>query len=392
MSLLEKLPGEVLSEAAGFLDSEALLTFRLVNKNISNTMDYVFLRRFFRHRNVFINNDSLENLRQISLSEKYRTSVASLAVCIHHIPEARYDFEFEDMSSQARTMAESNDPQYTMLLRDQKWLMESGQAAAHLALALSNLPNCTAVEVNDQVDYSIRPFQKSKASQLLTTRMTLSASVDFVMQLISTTMAAINASGCLLEAFSIVHVVEGIGTRQLPRLSSGQLSLPFSKLPSLELIVGLKYNHDQHDWVACLFDLFKLFPFLKDLDMGFNERLTRAQFSSFGRGLHVEGMTTFALGCVDCYYEDLAVLLKSHRDTLRSIMLDAVDLTGGVKSWRSVLELIRNETLIDSIDLTYCTSDDKDISFGADFEKGQMSVPTESHRFREELDVIIRAL
>ena len=99
--------------------------------------------------------------------------------------------------------------------------------------------------------------------------------------------------------------------------------------------------------------LLRTVSFLEELDLSFNQRLTRAQFSSIGRGLHVEGIITLSLGCIDCYYDDLAVLLKRHRDTLRSILLDAVDLTGGVKLWRSVLELIRDETLIDSIDLIY---------------------------------------
>ncbi|KAL9127134.1 MAG: hypothetical protein Q9217_003924 [Psora testacea] len=393
MSLLERLPGEILAEAAGFLDSEALLSFRLVNKNISTTINNVILRRFFRHRDVFINIDSLDILRQVSLSEKYRASVTSLGVCIHHVPEARYEFELEDMTSHARSMAASNHPQYTMLLRDQKWLIESGQAAAHLALALKNLPNCVTVEVIDQLDDLDRSFQKSKASQLLTTRMILSASIDFVKQLISTTIAAISASGCILEAFCIGHVIEGIRIQQLPRLSSGQLGLPFSKLPSLGLIVGLGVSDIQDNWEACLFDLLKLFPSLKDLDLSFNPRLTRAQFSSIGRGLqHVEGITILLLGCVDCHYDELAVLLKSHQDTLRSITLDAVDLTGCVKPWRSILELIRDETLIDSIDFIYCTSDERYISFGAHFEDGQMSIPTKSYKFREELNVVIRAL
>ena len=134
--MLERLPGEVITEAVNFFDSETLLNFRLVNKSISATIHCVFLRRFFRQRNVFISIESLEILRQVSLSEKYRASVTSLAVCIHHIPEAEFDFELEDMSSDARSMTVSNHPQYTMLLRDQKWLMESGQAAACLALAL----------------------------------------------------------------------------------------------------------------------------------------------------------------------------------------------------------------------------------------------------------------
>ena len=392
MSLLESLPGEVVAEAASFFDSETLLSFRLVNKNISSAIDHIILQRFFRHRDVFINSDSLDILRRISISEKHRTSVTSLSVCIHHIPEAQYDFELEDMSSEARSMAASNGPHYTTLLRDQKWLMESGQAAAHLALALKNLPACVNVEVNDQLVDFDRSFQKSEASQLLTTQMTLPASIDFVKRLISFAMAAINASGCMLEDFYIGHFVEGFGIQQLPRLPLSELGLPFSRLPRLGLILGLKVDDIRNDWKAYLLDFLKWFPSLKDLDLSFEPRLTQTQFSLIGKGLHVEGMNTLLLGCMDCHYNDLAVVLKSHRNTLHRVTLDAVDLTGNVKPWRMILELIRDETLIDYMRCMCCTTNERDISFGAHFESGYMSIPTEDHEFREGLEGVINTL
>ncbi|KAI4256868.1 MAG: hypothetical protein L6R42_005978 [Xanthoria sp. 1 TBL-2021] len=392
MSLLDRLPGEVLAEAAGFFDTETLLNLRLVNKSISATIHYTFLRRFFRYRNVFISTESLENLRQVSLSETYRASVTSLTVCIHHVPEAEYDFELEDMSSEARSMAVSNHPQYTMLLRDQKWLMESGQATACLALALKNLPNCTAVEVSDQLDDFDRNFQKSQAGRLLTTRMKLPASIDFVKQLVSTALAAINASGCTLETFFIGHVDEGIGIQQLPRLSSGMLGHPFSNLPSLCLLLGLKFGDIEDGWETCLLDFLKLFPSLKDLDLAFQPRLTRAQFSSIAQGLRIEGIVILHLGCVDCHYDDLSALIKRHRDTLRRITLDAVDLTGYKKPWQRFLQFIRDETLMDSMEFIYCMSDDHDVCFGTHFEAGQMSIPADDHQFRAELEAVIRAL
>ncbi|KAL9119289.1 MAG: hypothetical protein Q9187_004158 [Circinaria calcarea] len=296
------------------------------------------------------------------------------------------------MGSEARSMAVSNHPQYTMLLRDQKWLIESGQATACLALALKNLPNCTAVEVSDQLDDFDRNFQKSKASRLLTTRMTLPASIDFVKQLISMTIAAINASGCMLEIFSISDVDEGIGIQQLSRLSSGMLGHPFSNLPSLSLMLGLKIDDDRGGWEPCLLDFLKLFPSLKDLDLAFQPRLTRAQFSSIAQGLRIEGIVILLLGCVDCHYDDLSALIKRHRDTLRRITLDAVDLTGYIKPWRRFLEFIRDETLMDCIEFIYCMSDERYICFGAQFEAGQMSIPAEDHRFRAELEAVIMAL
>ncbi|KAL8848259.1 MAG: hypothetical protein Q9221_006697 [Calogaya cf. arnoldii] len=392
MSWLEKLPGEILSNVAGFVDSEDLFNFRLVNRYISTSIEHVFLRLCFHHRNVFINNDSLEILRQISTSEKYRASVTSLAVCIHHVPETEFDFELEfeleHLSNEARAMVKLNHPLYAMLLRDQKWLVESGQAAASLALALANFPNCASVEVTDLLDDVYRSFRKSTASQFLSTRMSLQASMDFVKQLVSTTIAAISVSGRVLDTFIISHVCEGISVQQLPRLSSSTLGHAFSKLPYLSLTLGLKYDDHPDGWEIRLFDFLKSFPLLKNLDLAFEPRLTTAQFSLVAQGLHIEGITALQLGGMDCNYDDLATLIKRHQDTLRHITLDAVDLTGYLKPWRSFLELIRDQTLINLIEFTCCMSDDRDVSFGPHFEKGQMSI----HDAREDLETVIRSL
>ena len=95
---------------------------------------------------------------------------------------------------------------------------------------------------------------------------------------------------------------------------------------------------------------------------------------------------------MDCHYDDLIVLFKKHRDILHSITLNAIDLTECVQPWRSILKIIRDETLIDSIDFINCMSDERDISFGTYSQDERMSIPTESHKFREEIDAVIRAL
>ena len=385
LSLLERLPKDVLVQAAGFFDPEALLNCRLTNKNISNDINHIFSRRFFRHRSVFINSESMDILRQVSLSEKYRTLVSSLNVRLHHIPEARTDSERGQISDRASNIIESNRFYYNKLLRDQKWLIESGQAAVLLALALRDLPNCVDVKISDEIYDSDRSFLKSKASRLLTTRTRLPTSRDFVERLISMTMAAINTSGRTLEAFHITRMCKGINIRQLPKLSPGQLGLPFSKLSSL--ILYLSFDGIQSNEATRLSDWIKLFPSLTSLDLSFNYRLEIDHFSSFSRNLHVNSLATLFLGYVDCDYDDLAILLKSHRNTLHNISLQQVDLNGGVKAWQSFLKLIRDETLINKIDFDCCLSDDVNIYFGDGC--GLIITSTESQKFREELDATI---
>ena len=392
LSLLERLPKEVLHETAGFLDAEALLNCRLVNRNISNDVNYVFSRRFFRHRAVFVNSESLNILRQVSLSVKYRALVTSLDVCVHHVPERHRHFGFKEFSGPARSMIRTNHPHYAKLLRDQNWLMESGQAAAILTLVLKDLPNCITVRIGD-LRYALdfhRRFQKSNARGLLTTEMISPSSVDFVKRLISTTMAAINTSGRILEALHIDFDFGGIQIGHLPRFSPNQLGLFFSKLSSLAL--SLSYYNIQNNEMAHLSDWIKLFPSLTFLDLSFNPRLFPDDFSSISQSLHIDGITTLILCLVQCHYDDLAILLKNNRATLRSFSLYEVDLIGWAKPWRSILEFIRDETLIDNIDFQFCRSDDEDISFGVHHPHNHLNVPTESHKFSDELDDIISGL
>lgn len=390
LSLLEKLPKEIFLETAGLLDAEDLLNSRLINRNISNDLDHVFSRRFFRRRAVRVNSDSLNILRQVSLSEKFRASVTSLDVCIHHIPGRHSDYLFDWFSSRARTMMITNHPRYANLLRDQNWLMESGQAAAILTSTLKDLPNCITITISNRIYDVYHTFLKFNEDRLLTTTMSLSTSVDFVKQLLSTTMAAIIGSGRILETLHIHHDFEGIQIEQLPRLSPGQLGLSFSRLYSLTLV--LECTDIQNDGMARLSDWIKLFPSLTYLDLLFNPELHREDFLSISQGLHIDGIPALALGFVKCHPDDVVVLLKKNHDTLKSISLYKVNLTGCVKPWRSLLESVRDETLINSIDLNYCLSDHEDISFGVNPSRRHLIIPTESQKFSEELDAIISVL
>lgn len=389
LSLLEKMPKEVLHETAGFLDAEALSNCRLVNRNISNAVNHVFSRRLFRHRAVFVNSKCLNILRQVSLSEKYRALVTSLDVCVHHIPESCGNFEFRLLNGLERSVIRTNHPDYAKLLRHQKWLMESGQAAAMLALALKDLPNCITVRVCDlqHARDSYRRFQKSNARGLLSTETYSPTCVDFLIQLISATIAAINTSGRILEGFHINLDFRGIQIQYLPRLSPDELSLSFSTLSSLTLSLscGAVWNRE----VAYLSDWIKLFPSLTFL---FKPRLISRDFSPISQSLHVNGIATLVLCFVRCLYDHLAILLKNNRTALRNLSLYEVDLVGGTNPWRSTLECIRDKTLINSIDFEFCRSDDEDISFGIHHPHNHLKIPTKGHKFSDELEAIISGL
>lgn len=392
-SLLETLPQEVLHTAADYLDSDALINCRLVNRRISNDLSRAFSRRFFRHRAVFMNLDSLNTLCQVSRSEKYRALVTSLDVCVHHLPDMQGnlsfgEYKFDRFSIPESDVKKTNDPYFVKLLRDQKWLMETDEAAGILTFALKNLPNCTTIRISDiTYDGAYCRFQKFNPSGLLTTTMFLNASRDFVTRLISTTVTAIHESGRIPEVLHIDVDFEGIYVNQLPRFSAGQLGFSFSKLSSLTLNLRARGEQD-----ADLLDWIKLFPSLTFLDLSFSPDLFDDDFPTISQCLHIDGLTTLRLCFVKCNYYDLALLLKKNRKALRSFLLFEIDLIGGENPWRSILETIRDETLIDSIKFDICRFDDKDISFGIYYPHNHLEIPTEGHNFSDDLNTILSGL
>lgn len=270
--------------------------------------------------------------------------------------------------------------------------MKSGQAAAHLALALNDMPNCMTVEIT-VLSYDFdHNFQKSNVHRWLSTRMASPKSIDFVKQLISTVTAAVIASGRMLETFCVGHESEGVEPRQLPQLSPCQLGLPFFKLSSLRLNIYIKVDKHYDNHVAKLLDWIKMFPSPKVLRLAFISPVTRLQFSSINQNLHMDGMTTLRLNFFDCFHDDLVILLKKHRNTLRNVTLENFNLVGCARPWQSILEIIRSETLIDNINFKSCDSNGHAIFFEACPQDLQLMIPTESHKFREELDAVIRAL
>ncbi|KAL9003150.1 MAG: hypothetical protein Q9180_009925 [Flavoplaca navasiana] len=284
-------------------------------------------------------------------------------------------------------MVISNDPRYTKLLEDQKWLMESGKATASLASALENFPNCVVVGITDRLhdrdDYN---FITKHASQFLNTTMELPASKDFVKRLISVTVAATSISTRMLHAFVVGHSERGISIQSLPEMSLSRIGHNFSKLQSLDLTLSLKNIGVRSNWEIRLFDFLKAFPLLHDLYLQFTPRLTEAQFSSIAQGLPSNGLTRLGLNCMDCNYDDLVAIITRHRETIRIIMLDIV-LWGVPRPWQprqGICRLIR-DTKLDS-DM-YCTEkiDDFGIFGGVRSLKGQIIISAKQSAKDHEL-------
>lgn len=250
-------------------------------------------------------------------------------------------------------------------------------------------PNCVNVEIaTGALRDHHRSFWDSPASPFLITTMGWPWQEPF--RLIETTMAAIDASERRLKNFSVSSAVD---VMNLPSLSSVQIGPSFTELSSLSLAV------DFYVWVngkeeEHVFDWIKLFPSLKVLDLAFSSNSATIQLPRIGRGLQVTGIISLALRGLQCYMDDLILVLTRHRDTLWDLTLDRVRIYGENPSWRTVLEFIRDETKIEHICLEACVSTMSSTEFITKcyeilYDNEPVSISTSRSKFRGELDLVI---
>ncbi|KAF5524611.1 hypothetical protein CGCA056_v003943 [Colletotrichum aenigma] len=96
----------------------------------------------------------------------------------------------------------------------------------------------------------------------------------------------------------------------------------------------------------------RLFLTLTDFTLHFNPRDERQQFPRLSEDLRIPSLQSLRIEFVDCTRDELMTLLEGHRDTLRELVLESVDVTGGGrKTWSSLLGSLQHSLRLEAIDL-----------------------------------------
>ncbi|KAK4445295.1 hypothetical protein QBC34DRAFT_429079 [Podospora aff. communis PSN243] len=117
---------------------QPILEFRLASRALSAAASEVLGMTWFRHRDVALNQDSLEGMLAISRHPTFGPKVETLTVRLDRLPE--FGHEYIPIH-----LAEENDKQDT--------LMTSWQGVTYLSQIVANLPNLKLIEINDELEF-----------------------------------------------------------------------------------------------------------------------------------------------------------------------------------------------------------------------------------------------
>jgi hypothetical protein len=147
MPTLLRLPNEILFLIACALDSKGLCNLRLVSRNLNGVALPAISKRCFETRYVMLQQQSLENLNEISRHPVFRHALRILTICLDHLSEdfqdsralpysgdhaRRLQERRVDHGRHDRNLMETNEEAvvdkqtYDSLLENQRFMMESG--------------------------------------------------------------------------------------------------------------------------------------------------------------------------------------------------------------------------------------------------------------------------
>ena len=384
MATLLRLPNEILHLIAAALDPQNLCNLRLASRRMNSVTLPAISKRCFATRCVMLQQSSLDNLVKISQHPVLGPSVVKLAISLDHLkierPEGDPGYLFADENG----VVDDDLPAYGILLGDQMEMMRSGLNSAYLAQAMAALPNLDTVFFNHD-DHNLRPWggrgiERQTGLPLEPAGVDL-GSIEFVEQALRAVLLAIASSRhAALRKFEIKF-----GADENARICLDMLAIPGPVIryiranpPSLtDLVLWLQpYNTVRYPrYVPVDIAAFiSLFPKLQRLHLGFH----RAEdyylhFDGISRDLHLQDLRFLKLSMLRCTYGELTALLRSHKDTLKEVVLHLVDLVPDKQDWPSFLAAMRDELSLQVLTVNLCSSDWKCVEFCRQSESGSLT-------------------
>ncbi|KAH8595094.1 hypothetical protein B0O99DRAFT_512714 [Bisporella sp. PMI_857] len=349
MPTLADLPGEVVTLLAIELETEDFLNLRLTCKDLNSKSFSQFLGCYFKIRYHMLDRQSLHNLLEVSAHPVFGPALHTLEICVDHLTEDPPSYHPGTWDSPgnwqfgAESSAEAvvNKEAYKRCLEDQKHLGECGLDTVYLMRALINLSNCKTVCIND----TNRPWgaasQKRQTGVFPTSSMGHVESIDYIKRTVRVVLTAIMASQVSLDLLEISPGFnrEAISPEMLPLWPDICLGEPLSQLTlvtSLALMINPETHLRSNEWTQDLLNFIGLFPALKEFSLYFYGHDEDGRLGTLSTSLRLPSLRVLSITAVDCAEDDLATLFLNHKDTLREIHLDSIDIIEGKGSWTSL--------------------------------------------------------
>lgn len=360
MPTLTRLPVEITTLIATELETKEFFSFRLTSKELCSKTFNHFLSRHFSTRYHMLNRPSLRNLLEVSAHPVLGPRLDILEICVDHLTEdiPSYhpgtwdnpgDWESGRESGQEAVV---NKEAYKSCLEDQRRFGKCGLDTAYLTYALVNLTNCKTVRISDTHQPWGACSQQRKTGVYPTSNMGCSESIVRLKGTIRVVLTAIIASQISLDHFEISTGFnrEALCPELLPLRRDIFLCQPSPQLTHvtyLFLTIDPENKEKPDTWVQDLVSFLELFVALKQFGLCFYPRDELRRLGSLSTGLRLESLEFLSLAEADCAEDDLATLFRNHKDTLREIHLDTVDIVKGEGSWMSLERTVKEELSVE---------------------------------------------
>lgn len=381
--LLHQFPAEITALIFAELPSQDLLPVRRTCKEFYVRATPLFAHHYFETRHVMLERRSLDTLVDISKHATFSRHVETLEICAYHLlplneladvepPFSPYEGNVKRTASgtegagarspQDDRLGRLNSDAYLALWKDQEQLIKTQYALICLTRAMSNLTYCKSIAFND----SNRPWGLDRLEETIgilpqrTLTFASTKSAELIHHIMHVVLTAVAASELEIEDldFSIGSLMENanrISPHMLPILPTHITSLRHLHLlvdsdnPIIDSVNPQFSDFDPSSWGSGLVEFIRLFPQLSHFTLNFEYREDLNRFSGFSPHLYIPKLEALTLGMMDCSGEDLADLLLRHRDSLREISFDSINLIFGTESsWNLLIKNIH-----DNLDITY---------------------------------------
>ena len=284
------------------------------------------------------------------------------------------------------------DQVYHLLMFYQGEMMKSGLNTTYLTQAMAALPNLDTVVFNHN-DRHLKPWG-AKAVEGQTGRSLTQTvvdgvdpdSVEFAEQALRAVILAISASSNV----SLRKLEITLGAQRGAGLYLDMLAFPESvkryirqNPPGLTSLVLWLFPYitkrARQEGVRDVAGFISLFPKLQRLHLAFDRAEDYYKhFAYLSQGLQLQDLQFLKLSMIECTQGALTALLRSHKGTLKEVVLHLVDILPESGSWPSFLATVRDELSLQVLTVNLCSSDWKCVESCRQSGSGSVTV---SRRF-----------
>ncbi|KAH7008438.1 hypothetical protein EDB80DRAFT_716554 [Ilyonectria destructans] len=403
MATLAELPNELVRCIAEFLPKEDLLSLRESSRAMNAMTLDIFQRDYFQTRYVMLEDESIENLIDISEHPILRLAVRKLGLCTQRIlktfsevaclHDPRIDdpnweplpdwFPDESDDDSAWLDEDEVDIDECRVCGSRQLLSEQdafhyGRDRAGLVQAMRNLPNCKTLSLTDarlpwgavgllnEVEF---PFEVSTGPDIEDCE----TDRDFVKHVFDTMLVAAAESKLPIESVDIYmgHMDERRSRDPIAvQLLDPPEGLEFANVTHLRLILSPYLNRKQTpNWEPGFTRFLDMFPQLSHFTLGFDGRSDYDYgllFPRLSKVLSISHLRVVDLARFETTASELARTLARHQATLEDVTLREIKLRS--TNWPVLLGELWNMPEVRRLTMKRCM-------IGDEFMPGISSMP-----------------